>query len=125
MRSYLTVNSGVAEGTGALVCSVTVEARAAIEAGLGVTLVDVILAVAAGESRQAETGEGVDAVHTGAPVEAGAEASHGINCYESFSSERMTAEQMQFYGAVGYLSVQSLVLISQFMPLKPGGQVQV
>lgn len=73
VSSYLTVNSGVAERTGALVRPVTVKTRAAVEAGLGVTLVDVVLAVAAGEARQAETGEGVDAVHAGAAVEAGAE----------------------------------------------------
>lgn len=88
ISSYLTVNSGVAERTRALICSVTVETCAAIEAGLGVTLVDVILAVAASESRQTEAGEGVDAVHTGATVEAGAEASQDISCYNFEKVER-------------------------------------
>lgn len=81
ISSYLTVNSSVAKRTGALICSVTVKTCATIEAGLGVTLVDVILAVAASESRQTETGEGVDAVHTGATVEARAKVSQDINCY--------------------------------------------
>lgn len=81
--SYLTVNPSVAKGTGALICPITVKTRAAVEAGPGVTLVDVVLAVAAGEPRQTETGEGVDAVHTGAAVEAGAEESQEIKCFKN------------------------------------------
>lgn len=92
ISSYLTVNSSVAERTRALICSVTVKTCAAIEAGLGVTLVDVILAVAASESRQTEAGEGVDAVHTGATVEAGAEASQDINCHKSFERVERQAD---------------------------------
>lgn len=86
VSSYLTVNSSVAKGTGALICPITVKTRAAVEAGLGVTLVDVVLAVAAGEPRQAEAGEGVDAIHTGAAVEAGAEISKKLKCYTCFTN---------------------------------------
>jgi len=57
---------------GALVGAVAVVARATVQAGLGVTLVDVVLAVATREARRAQTREGVDAVHTGAAIEAGA-----------------------------------------------------
>lgn len=84
VSSYLTVNSSVAKRTGALICSITVKTCATIEAGLGVTLVDVILAVAASESRQTETGEGIDAIHTGATIEARAEVSQEIKCYKCF-----------------------------------------
>lgn len=48
---YLTVDSCVAVRTGALVCPVAVKTRAPIEARFGVTLVDIILAVASSESR--------------------------------------------------------------------------
>lgn len=71
-HQILTVDSFVAMRTGALVCAVTVQAGPPVEARLGVTLVDVILAVAAGEPRQTQAGERIDAVHTGAPVKAGA-----------------------------------------------------
>lgn len=123
--SYLTVNSGVAKRTGALICSIAVKTCATIEAGLGVTLVDVILAVAASESRQTETGEGVDAIHTGATVEARAEESQEIKCYKCFKKKNLDRSEGPILDVVGYLSVQSLVLTSQFMPLKPSGQVQV
>lgn len=123
VSSYLTVNSSVAKRTGALVCPVTVKTRAAVEAGLGVTLVDVVLAVAAGEARQAETGEGVDAIHTGAAVEAGAEIDKKLNVTCVLNT--LDCQEGPTLDAMGYLSVQSLVLISQFMPLKPSGQVQV
>lgn len=61
----------------ALVRPVTVQASPAVEARLRVALVDVILAVAAGETGQAETSEDVDSVHAGATVEARAEAGNG------------------------------------------------
>lgn len=48
---YLTIDSYVAMRTGAFVRPVTVKTRASVEARFGVTLIDVILAVAAGESR--------------------------------------------------------------------------
>ena len=69
---YLTVEPVVTMGTGALVGAIAVQAGPSVEAGSGVTLVDVMLAVAAGEARRTQAGEGVDAVHTRTPVEAGA-----------------------------------------------------
>lgn len=48
---YLTVDSCVAMRTGALVRPITVKTSSSIEAGFGVTLVDIILAVAASEAR--------------------------------------------------------------------------
>lgn len=57
---------------GTLVGAVAVLAGAAVQTGFGVALVDVVLAVAPGEARRTQTCEGVDAVHTGATVEAGA-----------------------------------------------------
>lgn len=57
---------------GALVSAVAVVARAAVLAGFGIALVDVMLAVVSREARRAQTREGVDAVHAGAAVEAGA-----------------------------------------------------
>ena len=56
--------------TGALVGPIAVQAGTAVDAGLGVALVDVVLAMAAGETGQTQAGEGIDAVHTGAAVEA-------------------------------------------------------
>ena len=70
--SYLAVDPCVSMLTGALVRPVAVLAGASVDAGFGVALVDVVLAVAPGEARQTQAGEGVDAVHTGAAVEAGA-----------------------------------------------------
>lgn len=61
----------------ALVSPVTVQASPTVETRLGVTLVDVILAVAAGEAGQAEASEDVDSVHAGAAVEARAEGGNG------------------------------------------------
>lgn len=55
---------------GALVCPVTVHTTASIEARFGVTLIDIILTVAAGKSRQTQAGEGIDSIHTGATIEA-------------------------------------------------------
>lgn len=69
---YLAVEPGVPLGTGALVGAVAVLTRAPVQAGLGVTLIDVVLTVAAREAGQAHTGEGVDAIHTCPTVEAGA-----------------------------------------------------
>lgn len=56
--------------TAAFVGAVAVLAGAAVHAGFGVALVDVVLAVVPGEARRAQAGEGVDAVHTGAAVKA-------------------------------------------------------
>lgn len=69
---YLTVESSVTMGAGALVCAVAVVAGPSIHAGFGVTLIDVVLTVAPCEAGRAQTREGVDAVHTGATVKAGA-----------------------------------------------------
>lgn len=69
---YLAVEPSVSLGTGALVRPVAVLTRAPVQAGLGVTLVDVVLTVAAGEAGWTEAGEGVDAIHAGPPIEAGA-----------------------------------------------------
>lgn len=55
---------------GTLVGAVAVQTGATVEAGLGVTLVDVVLAVAAGEAWQTQAGEGIDAIHAGATIEA-------------------------------------------------------
>lgn len=55
---------------GAFVGSVAVVAGATIQAGLGVTFVDIMLTVAASEARGANTSEGVDPIHTGTTVEA-------------------------------------------------------
>lgn len=43
-----------------------------INTGVGVTLVDIMLAVAAREARRAQAGEGVDAIHAGTTIETGA-----------------------------------------------------
>lgn len=43
-----------------------------MQTGPGVTLIDIILAVAAREAGWTQTGEGVDTIHTGATIEAGA-----------------------------------------------------
>lgn len=59
--------------TGALVRPITVKTSASIEAWFGVTLIDIILAIAASESRQTKAGECIDSIHTCAPVEARAE----------------------------------------------------
>lgn len=69
---YLAVEASVALGAGALVGPVAVLAGAPVQAGFGVALVDVVLAVDTREARRAHAGEGVDSVHTGAAVEAGA-----------------------------------------------------
>lgn len=61
----------------AFVRPVTVQASPSVEARLGVALIDVILAVAAGEARQAEASEHVDSIHASAAIEAGAEGENG------------------------------------------------
>lgn len=48
---YLTIDSCIAMRTGALVRPIAVKTSASIEARFGVTLIDIILAVAASESR--------------------------------------------------------------------------
>lgn len=70
---YLTIDSCVAMSTGALVRPITVKTCASVEAWLGVTLIDIVLAVAASESRQTQAGEWINSIHTGATVEARAE----------------------------------------------------
>lgn len=72
MSSYLTVGASVSMQAGAFVCAVAVVACAAVLAGFGIALVDVVLAVVARESRRAQAREDVDAIHTRAAVEAGA-----------------------------------------------------
>lgn len=69
---YLAVEPSVSLGTSALVRPIAVLTRAAIQARLGVALVNVMLAVAACEARRTDAGEGVDAIHAGPIVEAGA-----------------------------------------------------
>lgn len=64
--------------TGAFVGAVAVLAGASILTGSGVALVDVVLTVAPSEAWWAQTGEGVDPVHTGAAVEARAVGKKGI-----------------------------------------------
>lgn len=66
--SYLAAQSGVPVWTGALVGAVAVLAGSSVQTRFGVALVDVVLAVTAGEARRTQTCEGVDAVHTGAAV---------------------------------------------------------
>ena len=80
--------------TGALVCPVTIETSASIEAGFGVTLVDVVLAVAPGEAWRAQTRESVDAVHTGAAIEAGA-AEKQINIMYETSKSKYSAAYLE------------------------------
>ena len=69
---HLAVEARVALRAGARVGAVAVVAGAAVQAGPRVTLVDVMLAVAAREARWTQAGEGVDAIHAGTAVEAGA-----------------------------------------------------
>lgn len=64
---------------GAFVGAVAVLAGAAVQTGFGVTLVDVVLAVAPSEARRTQTCEGVDVVHTGATIEAGAAEKKMLN----------------------------------------------
>lgn len=71
-HQVLAVEPGVPLGTGALVRPVAVLTRAPVQAWLGVTLIDVVLTVAAREAGQAHTGEGVDAIHARPTIEAGA-----------------------------------------------------
>lgn len=71
-RPHLAAEARVALRAGALVGAVAVVAGAAVQTGPRVTLVDVVLAVAAREAGWTQAGEGVDAVHAGTAVEAGA-----------------------------------------------------
>lgn len=59
--------------TGAFICPITVKASTSIETWFGVTLIDIILAVAASESRQTQAGEGIYSIYTGTTIEARAE----------------------------------------------------
>lgn len=56
--------------TSAFVRPITVKTSSSIETWFGVTLINIILAVAASESRQTQTGERIDSIHTRATVEA-------------------------------------------------------
>lgn len=58
--------------THALVGAVAVLAGAAVHAGSGVALVDVVLTVAASEAGRAQACERVDAIHARAAIETGA-----------------------------------------------------
>lgn len=80
LSSNLTVGSSISVQAGAFVSAVAVVARAAVLAGLGIALVDVVLAVVARESRRAQARKGVDAIHARAAVEAGAA---GRKCWRS------------------------------------------
>lgn len=61
---------------GALVSAIAIQAGATIQTRFGVALIDVMLAVATSESRWAQTCEGIDTIHTGASIEAGAAESN-------------------------------------------------
>lgn len=65
---YLAVVAMVSLRTGALVCAVAVLTGASVHTGSGITLVDVMLAIVAGEALRAQTGEAVDAIHAGATI---------------------------------------------------------
>lgn len=69
---YLAVEPRVSLGTSALVGPIAVLTRAPVQARLGVALVDVMLAVAAREAGWTDAGEGIDAIHAGPTIEAGA-----------------------------------------------------
>lgn len=69
---YLAVEPGVAVSAGALVRAVRVLAGAPVQTGPRVTLIDVMLAVAAHQACWAQAGESVDAIHARATIEAGA-----------------------------------------------------
>lgn len=58
--------------TGTFICPIPVITSSSIETGLGVTLVDIILAVAASEPMETQTGESVDSIHTRSTIKAGA-----------------------------------------------------
>lgn len=67
---YLAVEPTVPVWACAFVCSVAVLAGGAVHAGFRITFVDIMLAVVTGEPGRAEAGKRVDAVHTGATIEA-------------------------------------------------------
>lgn len=70
--THLAVEASVALRAGTLVGAIAVMAGATVQAGPRVTLVDVMLAVAAREARWTQAGKGIDAIHAGAAIEAGA-----------------------------------------------------
>lgn len=70
--THLAVEASVALRAGALVGAVAVVTGAAVQAGPRVALIDVVLTVAAREAWRTQAGKGVDAVHAGTAVEAGA-----------------------------------------------------
>lgn len=69
--------AGVALGADTVEGLQAVLAHAAVQAGFGVTLVDLVLAVGSSEAGAAGTGVAVDLVDAGAPIEAGAVANEG------------------------------------------------
>lgn len=70
--AHLAVEASVALWAGTLIGTIAVLAGATMQTGPRVTLIDIILAVAAREARRAQTGERVDTIDTGATIEAGA-----------------------------------------------------
>lgn len=97
---YLTVDPRVAMGTGALVRPITVETGSSIEARFRVTLIDIVLAVAASESRETQAGECIDSVHASATIEARAAETWEtiflhITLLTSFVQPTFTVEQVQ------------------------------
>lgn len=70
--THLAVLASVAQGTDTPVGAQAVHTGAPVEAGVGVTLVDLCQAEGAREAQGALAGEGIDAIHTSAPIETGA-----------------------------------------------------
>lgn len=70
--THLAVLASVAQGTDTPVGAQAVHTGAPVEAGVGVTLVDLCQAEGAREAQGAPAGEGIDAIHTGATIETGA-----------------------------------------------------
>lgn len=122
---------------GALVGAVAVLAGAAVQAGFGVALVDVMLTVVPGEARQAQAREGVDAVHTGAAVEAGAEGRRknrdqsseaGLKYSVAFSLSELQAnshlkarQERTFFRSIAVIQVPELTESSRTATLANSG----
>lgn len=56
--------------TGALIRPITIKTSSSIEARLGITLIDIKLAIASSESSETQASEGIDSIHTSTTVEA-------------------------------------------------------
>lgn len=95
---YLAVEAGVSLWTSALVRPIAVLTRASVQAWLGVTLINVMLAVAAREAGWTDAGEGVDAIHTGPTVEAGAGNRHQVTA--GYTPHQRLPKPAQGNGAV-------------------------